>query len=68
MNGQPVVDIGGALMVPDAELTSAKVIELVVPMVTDRQRLSAMSVAAQGSGHRVADEALARMVLEAVRK
>jgi UDP-N-acetylglucosamine--N-acetylmuramyl-(pentapeptide) pyrophosphoryl-undecaprenol N-acetylglucosamine transferase len=68
LNGQPVVDIGGALMVPDAELTSAKVIELVVPMLSDRQRLNAMSSAAQGSGHRVADEALARMVLEAVRK
>ncbi|HEX5407503.1 MAG TPA: undecaprenyldiphospho-muramoylpentapeptide beta-N-acetylglucosaminyltransferase [Pseudonocardiaceae bacterium] len=68
LNGQPVVDIGGALMVPDAELTSAKVIELLVPMLTDRQRLNAMSTAAQGSGHRVADEALARMVLEAVRK
>jgi UDP-N-acetylglucosamine--N-acetylmuramyl-(pentapeptide) pyrophosphoryl-undecaprenol N-acetylglucosamine transferase len=68
LNGRPVVDIGGALMVPDAELTSAKVIEVLVPLLTDRQRLNAMSLAAQGSGHRVADEALARMVLEAVRK
>jgi UDP-N-acetylglucosamine--N-acetylmuramyl-(pentapeptide) pyrophosphoryl-undecaprenol N-acetylglucosamine transferase len=67
-NAQPVVDIGGALMVSDAELTSAKVLELLVPMLTDRQRLNAMSAAAQGSGHKVADEALARIVLEAVRK
>ncbi len=67
LNGQPVVDIGGALMVPDEELTSAKVIELVVPLLQDRQRLLAMSAAAQGSGHRVADETLAKMVLEAVR-
>ena len=37
-------------------------------MLTDRKRLAAMSAAAQGSGHRVADETLARMVLEAVRK
>jgi UDP-N-acetylglucosamine--N-acetylmuramyl-(pentapeptide) pyrophosphoryl-undecaprenol N-acetylglucosamine transferase len=67
-NAQPVVDIGGALMVADADLTPAKVIELLVPMLTDRQRLGAMSAAAQGSGHKVADETLARMVLEAVRK
>jgi UDP-N-acetylglucosamine--N-acetylmuramyl-(pentapeptide) pyrophosphoryl-undecaprenol N-acetylglucosamine transferase len=68
LNAQPVVDIGGALMVPDEELTPAKVLELLVPILTDRQRINAMSAAAQGSGHRVADETLARMVLEAVRK
>jgi UDP-N-acetylglucosamine--N-acetylmuramyl-(pentapeptide) pyrophosphoryl-undecaprenol N-acetylglucosamine transferase len=68
LNAQPVVDIGGALMVPDAELTPAKVLELLVPILTNRQRLAAMSASAQGSGHRVADETLARIVLEAVRK
>ena len=67
-NAQPVVDVGGALLVTDAELTSAKVIELLVPILTDRRRTAAMGAAAQGSGHRVADETLARMVLEAVRK
>ncbi|HEX4725320.1 MAG TPA: undecaprenyldiphospho-muramoylpentapeptide beta-N-acetylglucosaminyltransferase [Pseudonocardiaceae bacterium] len=67
-NAQPVVDVGGALMVTDAELTPAKVMELVVPILTDRRRIAAMGAAAQGSGHRVADETLARMVLEAVRK
>ncbi|HEX4701867.1 MAG TPA: undecaprenyldiphospho-muramoylpentapeptide beta-N-acetylglucosaminyltransferase [Pseudonocardiaceae bacterium] len=68
LNAQPVVDIGGALMVTDDELTPAKVLALLVPILTDRQRINAMSAAAQGSGHRVADETLARMVLEAVRK
>ncbi len=68
LNARPVVDIGGALLVPDAELTPAKVTELLVPMLTNPQRLAAMSAAAQGSGHRVADETLARIVLEAVRK
>jgi UDP-N-acetylglucosamine--N-acetylmuramyl-(pentapeptide) pyrophosphoryl-undecaprenol N-acetylglucosamine transferase len=68
LNGQPVVDIGGALMVLDADLTPAKVVELLVPLLTDQRRLNAMSAAAQGSGHKVADEALARMVLETVRK
>jgi UDP-N-acetylglucosamine--N-acetylmuramyl-(pentapeptide) pyrophosphoryl-undecaprenol N-acetylglucosamine transferase len=68
LNAQPVVDVGGALVVPDAELNPAKVIELLVPILTDPRRRQAMSAAAQGSGHRVADETLARMVLEAVRK
>jgi UDP-N-acetylglucosamine--N-acetylmuramyl-(pentapeptide) pyrophosphoryl-undecaprenol N-acetylglucosamine transferase len=68
LNAQPVVDIGGGLMVADADLTPDKVIELLVPLLTDRRRMAAMSTAAQGSGHRVADETLARMVLEAVRK
>jgi UDP-N-acetylglucosamine--N-acetylmuramyl-(pentapeptide) pyrophosphoryl-undecaprenol N-acetylglucosamine transferase len=68
LNARPVVDLGGALMVPDAELTPATVLELTVPLLTDTRRLAAMSAAAQGSGHRVADETLARMVLEAVRK
>jgi UDP-N-acetylglucosamine--N-acetylmuramyl-(pentapeptide) pyrophosphoryl-undecaprenol N-acetylglucosamine transferase len=67
LNGQPVVDIGGALMVPDDQLTPATVTELIVPLLHDRQRLHAMSAAAQGSGHRVADETLAKMVLETVR-
>ncbi|HEY1575128.1 MAG TPA: undecaprenyldiphospho-muramoylpentapeptide beta-N-acetylglucosaminyltransferase [Pseudonocardiaceae bacterium] len=68
LNAQPVVDIGGGLLVPDAELTPAKVVELVVPLLTNPPRLAAMSAASQGSGHRVADETLARMVLAAVRK
>lgn len=68
LNAQPVVDNGGALMVPDAALTPEKVTELVLPMLTDPQRLHRMSTAAAGSGHRVADETLARIVLEAVRK
>jgi UDP-N-acetylglucosamine--N-acetylmuramyl-(pentapeptide) pyrophosphoryl-undecaprenol N-acetylglucosamine transferase len=55
-------------VVPDAELNSTKVIELLVPILTDPRRMRAMGAAAQGSGHRVADETLARMVLEAVRK
>jgi UDP-N-acetylglucosamine--N-acetylmuramyl-(pentapeptide) pyrophosphoryl-undecaprenol N-acetylglucosamine transferase len=68
LNAQPIVDIGGALMVPDSQLTSATVTELVIPILTNQRRLSAMSAATQGGGHRVADETLARMVLEAVRK
>ncbi|MEU7785013.1 MULTISPECIES: undecaprenyldiphospho-muramoylpentapeptide beta-N-acetylglucosaminyltransferase [unclassified Amycolatopsis] len=64
-NGRPAVDAGAALMVDDAELTPAKVAELVVPLVTDPDRVAKMSAAAVGMGHREADETLARIVLEA---
>jgi UDP-N-acetylglucosamine--N-acetylmuramyl-(pentapeptide) pyrophosphoryl-undecaprenol N-acetylglucosamine transferase len=37
----------------------------VLPVLTDRRRLAAMSAAAQGSGHREADQVLARLVLKA---
>ncbi|EHR62445.1 undecaprenyldiphospho-muramoylpentapeptide beta-N-acetylglucosaminyltransferase [Saccharomonospora cyanea NA-134] len=64
LNARPAVDAGAALLVPDEELTSDKVAELVVPLVTDPERLSRMSSAAIGLGHREADEVLAAMVLE----
>ncbi|HWD02946.1 MAG TPA: undecaprenyldiphospho-muramoylpentapeptide beta-N-acetylglucosaminyltransferase [Amycolatopsis sp.] len=67
VNAQPAVDAGAAFMVADAELTPAKVAELVVPLVTDAARVEKMSAAAVGLGHREADETLAKIVLEAAR-
>ncbi|MGW4526344.1 undecaprenyldiphospho-muramoylpentapeptide beta-N-acetylglucosaminyltransferase [Amycolatopsis sp. NPDC004378] len=64
-NARPAVDAGAALMVEDAELSPAKVAELVVPLVTDADRVAKMGAAAVGMGHREADETLARIVLEA---
>jgi UDP-N-acetylglucosamine--N-acetylmuramyl-(pentapeptide) pyrophosphoryl-undecaprenol N-acetylglucosamine transferase len=64
-NARPAVDAGAALMVADAELTAAKVADLVVPLVTDADRVAKMGAAAVGMGHREADELLARIVLEA---
>jgi UDP-N-acetylglucosamine--N-acetylmuramyl-(pentapeptide) pyrophosphoryl-undecaprenol N-acetylglucosamine transferase len=66
LNAQPVVDAGGALMVPDAELTPKWVVDTVVPLIKDRQRLAWMAQAARTSGHADADVKLATMVLEAV--
>ncbi|WP_086843392.1 undecaprenyldiphospho-muramoylpentapeptide beta-N-acetylglucosaminyltransferase [Amycolatopsis kentuckyensis] len=64
-NARPAVDAGAALMVADGDLSSAKVAELVVPLVTDADRVAKMGAAAVGMGHREADETLARIVLEA---
>ncbi|EHR51911.1 undecaprenyldiphospho-muramoylpentapeptide beta-N-acetylglucosaminyltransferase [Saccharomonospora marina XMU15] len=64
LNARPAVEAGAALLVEDERLSPAKVSELVVPLVTDAERLGKMSAAAVGLGHREADEVLARMVLE----
>lgn len=63
-NARPAVDAGAALMVEDSALTPDRVAELVVSLVTDGERLDRMSSAAQGLGHREADEVLAGMALE----
>ncbi|HEX3787760.1 MAG TPA: undecaprenyldiphospho-muramoylpentapeptide beta-N-acetylglucosaminyltransferase [Pseudonocardiaceae bacterium] len=68
LNAGPIVDAGGALLVPDAEINPTKVADLLIPLLNDAHRLSRMSGAAQGSGHRVADEVLAKMVLEVAGK
>jgi UDP-N-acetylglucosamine--N-acetylmuramyl-(pentapeptide) pyrophosphoryl-undecaprenol N-acetylglucosamine transferase len=64
LNAKPVVDAGGALMVADAEFTSAWVTDHVPPLVTDADRLAAMGAAASARIPRDADEKLARIVLE----
>jgi UDP-N-acetylglucosamine--N-acetylmuramyl-(pentapeptide) pyrophosphoryl-undecaprenol N-acetylglucosamine transferase len=63
-NARPAVDAGAALLVEDANLTPAKVAELVIPRLTDPAELAKMGAAAVGMGHREADEVLARIVLE----
>jgi UDP-N-acetylglucosamine--N-acetylmuramyl-(pentapeptide) pyrophosphoryl-undecaprenol N-acetylglucosamine transferase len=67
LNAKPAVDAGGALIVPDAELSPATIAEQVIPLLADGERLTAMSAATQGTGHREAADVLARMVLEVAR-
>ncbi|WAL69772.1 undecaprenyldiphospho-muramoylpentapeptide beta-N-acetylglucosaminyltransferase [Amycolatopsis cynarae] len=67
VNARPAVDAGAALLIDDADLTAAKVAELVIPLVTDPDRIAKMSAAQVGLGHREADEVLARIVLEAAK-
>ncbi|WP_189054232.1 undecaprenyldiphospho-muramoylpentapeptide beta-N-acetylglucosaminyltransferase [Longimycelium tulufanense] len=64
LNAQPIVDAGGAMLVPDAELTTQKVIDLVIPLLQDQGRLVTMAAAAGSSGHRDAADHLAKIVLE----
>jgi UDP-N-acetylglucosamine--N-acetylmuramyl-(pentapeptide) pyrophosphoryl-undecaprenol N-acetylglucosamine transferase len=67
LNARPVVDAGGGLLVQDAALTPEWVAQTVPALVTDRDRLSAMSSAAAALIPRDADEKLARMILDAAR-
>ncbi len=64
LNAQQLVAAGGAMLVPDAELTPAKVIEEVVRVLTDPHRLAEMSAATRVAGHPDADDVLAKIVLE----
>ena len=65
-NALPVVQAGGGVIVDDAELTPEWIEQNLVPLVTDRPRLEAMSVAASAYGNRDGDEQLRRLVLAAV--
>lgn len=64
LNARPIVDAGGALLVPDAELTPDWVADTVPPLVTDPARLAAMSAAAAGLIPRDADDRLAAIIAE----
>ncbi|MEJ2857901.1 MULTISPECIES: undecaprenyldiphospho-muramoylpentapeptide beta-N-acetylglucosaminyltransferase [unclassified Saccharothrix] len=68
LNAGPVVTAGGGLLVPDEQLTPDWVAQHVVPLVADRGRLAAMTTATLSTGHREADEVLARIVLEVIKK
>jgi UDP-N-acetylglucosamine--N-acetylmuramyl-(pentapeptide) pyrophosphoryl-undecaprenol N-acetylglucosamine transferase len=64
LNAEPVVAAGGGLLVEDAACTPEWVTATLVPILADAARLAAMAKAAAALGHRDADVALARLVLE----
>lgn len=68
LNARPVVEAGGAVLVPDAELTAEKIATEVIPLLTDPGRVAAMSDNAVRGARPDADEALAAMALEAIRR
>ncbi|WP_283252228.1 undecaprenyldiphospho-muramoylpentapeptide beta-N-acetylglucosaminyltransferase [Aeromicrobium wangtongii] len=65
LNAHPVVQAGGALLIDDAALTPAWIHNVVIPLVSDTERLAAMSAAASGIVARDADEKLAAMIVSA---
>ncbi len=67
LNARGVVAAGGGLLVDDAALTPEWVRATVPSLVTDTERLTAMSQAAAGLIRRDADERLARLILDTAR-
>jgi UDP-N-acetylglucosamine--N-acetylmuramyl-(pentapeptide) pyrophosphoryl-undecaprenol N-acetylglucosamine transferase len=65
LNAEPLVKAGGGMLVDDSDLTGAWISERLPALVTDQQRLTAMSAAAATLGRRDADELLAQMVRRA---
>jgi UDP-N-acetylglucosamine--N-acetylmuramyl-(pentapeptide) pyrophosphoryl-undecaprenol N-acetylglucosamine transferase len=64
-NARPVVDAGGGLLIGDESVTADWVAARVPALITDPDRLAAMSASAAGLVPRDADLRLARMVLAA---
>lgn len=65
-NAERVVAAGGGLVVENADLDARWIVDNVVPRITDRAALAAMSKAAEQAGSRDADTVLARRVLDLV--
>ncbi|MGN6161591.1 MAG: undecaprenyldiphospho-muramoylpentapeptide beta-N-acetylglucosaminyltransferase [Marmoricola sp.] len=63
-NAAGVVEAGGGLLIEDAALTPEWISSDLIPLLTDPERLTAMSRAASGIIKTDADEVLARMILE----
>lgn len=64
-NAHGVVRAGGALLIDDAAMTPHWIDHVVIPLIADRARLTAMSMAAAGLVPRDADRMLAQLVLDA---
>jgi UDP-N-acetylglucosamine--N-acetylmuramyl-(pentapeptide) pyrophosphoryl-undecaprenol N-acetylglucosamine transferase len=63
---EPIAAAGGGLLVDDADCTPEWVAATLVPALRDPAGLAAMAQAAGALGHRDADVALARLVLDVV--
>ncbi|MGY2129369.1 undecaprenyldiphospho-muramoylpentapeptide beta-N-acetylglucosaminyltransferase [Blastococcus sp. SYSU DS0617] len=66
-NALPVVEAGGGLLVEDAELTSAWIVEHLVPLLTDPDALAGYARHAAAAGAPDADQRLAEMVVDVAR-
>lgn len=67
LNAEPIVEAGGGLLVDNADLTARWITEQLIPVLTDTDRVVAMSEAASRMGRREADMELAREVMAIAR-
>ncbi|GGC70953.1 undecaprenyldiphospho-muramoylpentapeptide beta-N-acetylglucosaminyltransferase [Hoyosella rhizosphaerae] len=67
LNAKPVVAAGGGIIAHDSELTRDYIIDHVIPLLTNPGRLTEMSAAAAGAGHRSAAAEVAKIVMDVAR-
>lgn len=65
-NAAPIVEAGGGLLIDDGDLDAAWIETTLLPLLTDADRLAAMSTAARTASRRDAGDALRELVLRAV--
>ena len=66
-NAVPIEQVGGGIIVDDAQLSPAWITETLLPVLLDPELVAAMSRAAAGAGRRDADRWLAAEVLNVMR-
>jgi len=66
LNAEPIVAAGGGLLVDNADLDPAWIERTLLPVLTDPDRIAAMSARAAAAGAPHADVVLARYVLDTV--
>jgi UDP-N-acetylglucosamine--N-acetylmuramyl-(pentapeptide) pyrophosphoryl-undecaprenol N-acetylglucosamine transferase len=66
-NALPIEQVGGGIIIDDAQLSPAWIAETLLPVLLDPELVAAMSRAAAGAGRRDADRWLAAEVLEVMR-
>jgi UDP-N-acetylglucosamine--N-acetylmuramyl-(pentapeptide) pyrophosphoryl-undecaprenol N-acetylglucosamine transferase len=64
LNAEPIVRGGGGIMIDDAQLSARWIVETLLPILNDPERVMTMSEAASRMGRKDADVMLARKVLE----
>src|SRR5271170_6104439 len=67
LNAAPIADVGGGIIVDDAQLSPEWITDTLLPVLLDPELVAAMSRAAAGAGRRDADRRLADEVIDIVR-
>jgi UDP-N-acetylglucosamine--N-acetylmuramyl-(pentapeptide) pyrophosphoryl-undecaprenol N-acetylglucosamine transferase len=68
MNAAPIADVGGGIIVDDAQLSPEWITDTLLPVLLDPELVAAMSRAAAGAGRRDADRRLAAEVLNVMQQ
>ena len=67
MNAAPIAEVGGGIVVDDAQLSPEWIADTLLPVLLDPELVAAMSRAAAGAGRRDADRRLAAEVIDVMR-